>query len=281
MGPAPEHTFLFADLAGFTALTEAHGDEAAYTICREFTDSVAALAERSGGEVVKTIGDEVMIRAAHPEKAVEIGKQIVGSLACHRSPPVRVGMHTGAAVEDDGDYFGSAVNLASRVSGAAVPGEVLVTEATRAALPAGFPLSYRGRRSFKNVTERIAVYAAAERRAGHELEIDPVCRMAVDHERAARQIHRHGRELYFCSEGCAAEFERRPERFLRRSPGARAAVAAFFAHLRVFLVAQALFAAAWLIGLLAGGPILPWFVLILLGWGVPLVLHYRSVRGLL
>ena len=281
MDPEVEQTFLFADLAGFTALTEAHGDEAAHALCRGFTDSVATLADRSGAKVVKTVGDEVMIRTADPVTAVEIGKQIASSLAGHRSAPVRVGMHTGPAVEDGGDFFGSAVNLASRVSGAAAPGEVLVTEATRSALPSDFPLSYRGRRSFKNVAEQVAVYAAAERRAGHELEIDPVCRMAVDRELAASSISRHGSEHYFCTEGCAAVFEERPERYLRRTPGARAAVATFSAHLRVFVAAQVIFAGAWLIGLLVEGQDFPWFLLIALGWGVPLVMHYRAIRRLL
>ena len=276
-----EQTFIFADLAGFTALTEAHGDDAAFAICRDFTESASRLAEKEGAEVVKTIGDAVMIRTDDPETAVAVGKQIVAALAGHKSPPVRVGIHTGQAVEDGGDYFGAAVNLACRVSSAARPGEVLLTEATRAALPPEFPLSERGRRSFKNVAERVAVYAAAERRAGHELEVDPVCRMAVDREQAPRSIIRHGTRRYFCSERCATAFEEQPHRYLRRTPAARAAVAAFRTHARVFAVGQAVFLLVWLVGLLAGGPAYPWFLLIFLGWGIPLFLHYRAVRPLL
>lgn len=66
-------TFLFADIAGYTALTEAHGDadaaELALAFCRELSD----VARARGGEIVKTIGDAVMVRHADPSQAVELG----------------------------------------------------------------------------------------------------------------------------------------------------------------------------------------------------------------
>src|SRR5438132_13661274 len=77
----------------------------------------------------------------------------------HYFPVVRVGMHTGAAVERAGDWFGAAVNLAARVSAAAGGSEVLLTAATRHAagtLP-GVELHARGRRSFKNVAEQVEI----------------------------------------------------------------------------------------------------------------------------
>ena len=54
-----------------------------------------------------------MIRVVDPETAVRIGLQIVDQLAFHRSPPVRVGVHSGPAIHRDGDWFGSTVNVAS------------------------------------------------------------------------------------------------------------------------------------------------------------------------
>jgi hypothetical protein len=95
--------------------------------------------------------------------------------AQHGLPLVRVGMHTGSAVERDGDWFGATVNLAARVSAAAAGGEALLTAATRAACGdlEGVELRERGRRAFRNVGEPVPVYAAV--RQGHTTR--PVCRL--------------------------------------------------------------------------------------------------------
>lgn len=127
--PQPkESIFLFADLAGFTALTEAHGDASAAMIAGDFTAGVRKILGDFSAEEVKTIGDEVMIRVIDPDTAVRLGTRIVDDLAFHGSPPIRVGMHSGPAVSREGDWFGATVNLASRVADAAKPGEVLITD---------------------------------------------------------------------------------------------------------------------------------------------------------
>lgn len=277
-------TFLFADLAGFTAMTVAHGDQAATEMCEHFTSTVAGLVEEADAEVVKTIGDAVLVATRDPAGAVGLGLAIVERLAGHKSPPVRVGMHTGPAISRHGDWFGATVNLASRVSDAARPGEVLLTEATRAALPPGHELQMqaRGRQTFKHLPNRVPVFAVIGPGAvGHGLEIDPVCRMAVDPDHAAEASHRHGAEFYFCSDACARAFEAEPLRYVGRSRRARAARAAYQAHLRIFMIAQSAFFGLWLISLLFGGSKAPWFLLLLIGWGIPLVLHYRAVRAVL
>ena len=62
-----EATFLFADIAGFTALTEAHGDEQAVQLVEEFAQVVQAELPSVGGEYVKTVGDALMLRVPDPE----------------------------------------------------------------------------------------------------------------------------------------------------------------------------------------------------------------------
>src|SRR5712691_6014424 len=92
---APQ-TFLFADLAGFTALTEAHGDEQAADLAAEFCRSVEQILPAEGSEVIKTIGDAVMLRVSDPADAVRLGMRIAHEIgAQHGFPIVRVGMHTG------------------------------------------------------------------------------------------------------------------------------------------------------------------------------------------
>jgi class 3 adenylate cyclase len=139
--PAPERepstaTFMFADIAGFTALTEAHGDEEAATLVADFCSAVNAELPAAGGSQVKTIGDALMLRIPDPEDAIRLGLRIAHDvLRGHGSPAVRVGLHHGPAIERDSDYFGAAVNLAARLAAAATGGEVLLTAHTAAMAP--------------------------------------------------------------------------------------------------------------------------------------------------
>jgi adenylate cyclase len=119
-------TFCFVDLTGFTRYTEEEGDEEALDLIERFTDTVEATLP-SEATIVKTIGDEVMVVSPEPASLTEWA---VGFLALFQErPQPRVGIHHGAAVFRDGDYFGGDVNLAHRVVSRALGGEVLVTQA--------------------------------------------------------------------------------------------------------------------------------------------------------
>jgi adenylate cyclase len=214
-----ESSFLFADIAGFTALTEAHGDEEAVALIGRFADAVTAELAAVGGEHVKTIGDALMLRVPEPAQAIQLGLRIVGGVfEEHGAPAIRVGLHHGSAIERHGDYFGAAVNLAARVSGLAAGGEVLVSGPTAALAPDldGVVYESRGRHTLKNVSEPVEIFAVLEvgTRAGR-LPLDPVCRMAVDPERAPGRLLYDGDAYFFCSLACAGEFARQPERFVR------------------------------------------------------------------
>ena len=156
------HTFLFADLVGFTALSIEHGDEEAANTAIRFQRQVRELAARHGATVVKSLGDGAMVCADDAGDAVRLGLELTNGL--DGLPPVRVGLNTGPAVERDGDYFGSTVNLAARLSQAARGGEVLLTDATRAAARRrDTRLEERGARTFRNARDPVVVYAASER----------------------------------------------------------------------------------------------------------------------
>jgi adenylate cyclase len=116
----------FADLAGYTRLTEEAGEEEAVDVVERFVESVE-LTLPDDARVIKTIGDEVMVVGADPSALVDwaVGFQ---ALNAGRRPLPRIGIHSGEALYRDGDYYGRAVNLASRVSARAAGGEVLVTE---------------------------------------------------------------------------------------------------------------------------------------------------------
>ena len=210
-------TFVFADIAGFTALTEAHGDEEALALIADFVEAVQAELPAVDGEHVKTIGDALMLRIPDPGDAIVLGLRIANDvMSDHRSPAVRVGLNHGPALERNGDYFGASVNLAARVSALASAGEVLVTGHTAALAPAleGVLYESRGRQSLKNVAEPVEVFAAVRiGETAERLPVDPVCRMAVSPERAVGSVMYEGNAYYFCSLTCVSDFARQPERF--------------------------------------------------------------------
>jgi adenylate cyclase len=159
-------TFLFADLVGFTALADAEGDDRAVEVALRMQRRIRQLLGGHGGEEVKALGDGVMLRCSDPAAAVQLGLRIVDDFETDpRLPPVRVGIHSGPAVARRGDWYGRTVNVAARLCSVAAGGEVLVSDATRAA--AGrMPKVDFGQRHLhwlRNVTEPIGTYSARER----------------------------------------------------------------------------------------------------------------------
>jgi adenylate cyclase len=215
-------TFLFADLAGFTALTEVHGDDRAADLVAQFCSEVRAILDRLGGDEVKAIGDALLLRADDPASAVRLGRAIVDEIGGrHGFPSVRVGAHTGPAVERDGDWFGATVNVASRVSDRARAGEVLVTRAVRdAAADSLIDLSFqpRGRERLKNVAEPVELFAVTPKgqALARRLVTDPVCQMLVDPAEAPVSATYKGGEIHFCSQACADTFRAAPAHFAGR-----------------------------------------------------------------
>jgi adenylate cyclase len=164
---AEGHTFLFSDLVGFTALTAAEGDDRAAEVALALHEHVRNAAPDYRAEPIKTIGDAVMLRCDDPGLAVELGLRIVEDLeALPGFPPVRVGVHTGTAVNRGGDWYGGAVNVAARLCTAAAGGEVLVSEATCEAAGRRPKVSLAPRRLhwLKNVTEPVPAHLATRRR---------------------------------------------------------------------------------------------------------------------
>ena len=115
----------FADLAGYTRLTEEAGEEEAVDAVERFIEDVEVTLPQ-GARVIKTIGDEVMIVGSDAAAVVDwaVGFQ---RIVADRRPLPRIGVHYGPTLYRDGDYYGREVNLAARVAARAAGGEVLVT----------------------------------------------------------------------------------------------------------------------------------------------------------
>jgi adenylate cyclase len=114
----------FADLAGYTRMTEELGDEHAVDLVERFVSDVEHTLP-DDARIIKMIGDEVMVVGNDPGALVDWA---VGFQQLHQARPLpRIGMHYGAVLYRDGDYFGREVNQAARVAARSGGGEVLVT----------------------------------------------------------------------------------------------------------------------------------------------------------
>ena len=130
---------MFTDLRGSTALYEAVGDAAAYSLVREHFSLLAAIVRRHDGAVVKTIGDAVMAAFHLPEDALEaaleIQREVAGLNEGGGDGPIviKLGLHTGPCIavtlNDRLDYFGTMVNLAARLQGESVGGDIVLSPA--------------------------------------------------------------------------------------------------------------------------------------------------------
>jgi adenylate cyclase len=127
--PAP--TFLFADLVGYTTLTERRGDHTAARVAQEFWRTMSALSREHGARQIKSMGDGAMIWVSDPTEAVALAARAVQEIGSRADLlPVRVGAHTGPAVMRCGDWYGSVVNIAARLAREAEPNQALISSAT-------------------------------------------------------------------------------------------------------------------------------------------------------
>jgi class 3 adenylate cyclase/YHS domain-containing protein len=206
-----ESTFGFIDLEGFTALTEAKGDEDAARIATRFAKLTQSLLG-PGDRLVKTLGDAVLVTSPDAASGISLVERLMTEAAAdQRMPSLRAGLHHGSAVERNGDVFGAAVNLAARVAAEAHAGEVLGTEGIAdAARRAGIPVAELGAVSLKNVRGKIQLFSLALVVGVTETPVDPVCRTPVDRRTAVGRLSYGATDYWFCSLTCAAAFASNP-----------------------------------------------------------------------
>ncbi|HVY45075.1 MAG TPA: adenylate/guanylate cyclase domain-containing protein [Minicystis sp.] len=206
-----EATIAFVDLAGFTALTVAHGDEDAARLATSFAE-ITRGALGPGDRLIKTLGDAVLVTSETPEGGVALVDRVLTLAAAENGfPALRAGLHHGPVIAHGGDVFGAAVNLASRVANEAYAGEVLGTEPIAAAARAeGIPVIDLGAVSLKNVSAKVPLFSLAIVVGATDETIDPVCRTPVDRHVAAGRLSYRGVEHWFCSLSCAAAFASNP-----------------------------------------------------------------------
>jgi adenylate cyclase len=171
IGGAVERSICFADLVEFTSLGEEIAPEELGAVVGHFEELATGIVAPPV-RLVKTIGDAVMLVSAEAEPLVAQSLDLVAAAAAEgdQFPVLRAGIATGPTLPQSGDYYGRSVNLASRVTGIARPGSVLVDTATReAAGEAGLTYSFAGERRLKGIDARQKLFRV--RREGDRSEV--------------------------------------------------------------------------------------------------------------
>jgi class 3 adenylate cyclase len=150
---------MFTDIADSTPLTAELGDDTWRKVLSRHRSTIREEVDGCGGREVSTQGDSFFVRFDDVASALTCAIGIQRTLAEQRRgddlvPDTRVGIHAGEVVADDGgDLLGHVVNVASRVTGVAVGGEILVTETVADLAPADVALIDRGLESLKGVPQ--------------------------------------------------------------------------------------------------------------------------------
>jgi len=209
-----ERTIAFVDLSGFTALTEAHGDEEAVAMLTRFRE-ITQQALGPTDDLVKTIGDAVMLAFSSPTLAVSALRRLFDdALADPSMLLIRAGAHTGSAIADGSDYLGATVNLAARVAAHAGGGQLLVTEpVANAATEIGEVITFVGAVPLRNIAEPVILYEI-DVNPDSSSAVDPVCAMKVPTTGpSAVHLTHNDHELWFCGLPCLARYAAAPDTF--------------------------------------------------------------------
>ena len=160
--PSDFRTLLFTDLESSTALTQSLGDAKAQEVLHGHNAAVRSALTAHGGEEVKHTGDGIFAAFGSAVGAVEAALQIQRELA-GGEVRVRVGLNAGEPIAEDDDYFGTAVQLASRVCDRAEPGQVLVSNVVRELCAGkGFTFADQGEATLKGFGEPVRLFAVGE-----------------------------------------------------------------------------------------------------------------------
>jgi class 3 adenylate cyclase len=166
-GERQEASVVFADLSGYTRLTE-QDEQAALVMAGVFHRDAYQAARQHEGRVIKTIGDAVMLRFADADAAYGALQVLRETFNAHIAAlsmaplPIHAAIHHGEVVQaPNGDIFGAAVNLAARLLGAAGPDEIVASHAAVKGRALESHGVFMGERAFKNVAAPVGFYRIA------------------------------------------------------------------------------------------------------------------------
>lgn len=127
-------TVMFTDIVDSTKLAQVLGDRFWADAVSRHIDRVNDLVRESGGRMIKSLGDGTMSVFGSTSRAIRAAMEIRSAIQdCGQEPAlgIRVGMHTGEVIQTDGDFFGTVVNKAARITGMAAANQILMSGVTR------------------------------------------------------------------------------------------------------------------------------------------------------
>jgi class 3 adenylate cyclase/YHS domain-containing protein len=196
---------LMADLSGYTALTETHGAASAADLIDKYMEIVQGCL-MGDSELKERTGDEVMIVSTSPDFLLSTALMIVKNTSKEENfLQVHGGLHYGRVLKRKNSYFGSAINLTSRIAARASPGTFWCSSDFGNALAnkSILELKPKGKHRFKNISEEIEIELVNA--SANSFFVDPVCRMLILNKTAAIQ-HPEKSDLFFCSTACLHTF---------------------------------------------------------------------------
>ena len=151
---------LFADIVGYTALMQ-HDEQAALEKLARFKNVLEYHTAEHRGHIIQYYGDAGLVVFDSPLEAVACAKTLQEAFHLAPEVPVRIGIHLGDVVFQEGNVFGDSVNIASRIESMGVPGAVLLSQTVRGQIKnhPEFHLASLGSFEFKNVDEPMEVFA--------------------------------------------------------------------------------------------------------------------------
>jgi adenylate cyclase len=161
VGGTANLTVCFADLVEFTRLGEEVPAEELGLVAGRLEEMASAVAEPPV-RLVKTIGDAAMFVSADPAPMLKASLALIAAAEAEGDefPLLRAGLACGSVLPQSGDYYGRPVNLASRITGVARPGSVVVDSAVKDAAGPGFAYTYIGERRLKGIDSRVKLFRA-------------------------------------------------------------------------------------------------------------------------
>jgi adenylate cyclase len=217
-GSNVEATFCFVDIAGYTALTNCHGELAAADLVDDFSELIRS-AVGPADEIHSLTGDCAFLIFPDPVASIGALTSLYKLIADRQHfPIVRAGLHHGPALVRGGRYFGSSVNLAARIAAKATGGQILcstqIADVIVEAGLSGINVEHQGAFALKNLPQLVDIYEIGLSFVPREFAIDPVCKMQVDTRQAAGDIRFNKKTYWFCSLLCVELFAKDPASYL-------------------------------------------------------------------
>ena len=159
-------TIMFTDVEGSTQMLSSRGFTLSHEIMKAYESIIEDKITEHAGRRIKGLGDGVMVSFGSTRHAVECAIEMQGAIAEYskqnpeRKLKIKIGINTGEVVEEAGDIFGAAVNVAARVAGKAKGGQILVSEVVRELVGpvSEMKFGYRGRYKLKGFPDRFRLH---------------------------------------------------------------------------------------------------------------------------